>query len=1091
MTILYISIILGGFMKSLTKRTRILAAVIIVSIFAVVESCLIFGSHAYADDSADNSYNYFYNQIQNDPIAVRFYKAFETLYISGEFKDGKLQYELISNGVATKAEVEAYVNGADENRLVKSFGAGRDAFYLDHPDLFYIDVFSVSVTAGMMNGEYVAYLDSSKVLSLYRGESINSESAVNAAIKEYEDAISVIVTEANKLSTVIEKIEYVNDYIGKNTTYGFGVKSENGRNVDTPKADYIYTSYGALVNKESVCEGYAKSFKAVMDRLGIPCVCVQGYADSDNGNKQPHMWNYVQVEGMWYAVDVTYNSTSSQNKWMLLGGQSMFDDHYEDGVVSSSDYELLYPALKPYDYGNDTDDNDMVITGSYEESENQGKILHATVSYKNKGARILYDEGLYLAYSYNVRDYDSGEMYQTNWVSIVDVNMALKYDLFPVTDTDTTLLAGTDIKYVQFAILNRAPDYKGDMLTGESLVAYNPENLKDKDFYVEPSVPYRNEGFGTYSAAPGAISITPSNTGTLKVDNTYSITIVYNEMLELDAGYTIDTIDMDIECTRSNDIVKNYAKIENFEWDGDKTVSFDFTPSKMYIHNDAAYYFTPLGLIGKISKKEPNPVSFYFSGKNVVCSKIFNDGRLYMSVYGEPNLLDNSDVSVTDFKDSNGNYFAESQRSQLLLVASKPTTAQEQEMEKLLQSEKGIKDGEIIASSTYEINLQICGVIQKVPNGSYMQVAFGFPEGYSPEDEGATFKIYHYKHDDKGNITGVEEIPVIINEYGIIAKVSSFSPFTIVQIKNDSAAVTQSKTANIYAYVNGAGGTITSAGKSGISQVSDKITYDITPDEGYEVACVRLNGEVIDSKYYVNGKLTLAKADIESSNMLEVNFMTREFLNSYAESGVSISFGNVSDYAPTPYKSNAAKIAIICIVVIVVVSGIAVGLVFFMKQRKQKLATATAGAKTNSGVTAVKTSSTKTATNKTTAVKSTAATRPAPTTTATRPTATRPAPTTTATRPTATRPAPTASATRTAATRPAPTASATRTAATRPAPTTTATRPTATRPAPTATAARPTTTRPAPTASTTRTAATRPAPTTNKTTTTNKPTAKK
>ena len=78
----------------------------------------------------------------------------------------------------------------------------------------------------------------------------------------------------------------------------------------------------------------------------------------------------------------------------------------------------------------------------------------------------------------------------------------------------------------------------------------------------------------------------------------------------------------------------------------------------------------------------------------------------------------------------------------------------------------------------------------------------------------------------------------------------SFSPFTIVQLKNSSSAVQESKTANIYAYVNGeTGGTITAAGKSGISQVSDKITYDITPDKDYAVAYVRLNGKVINPEY--------------------------------------------------------------------------------------------------------------------------------------------------------------------------------------------------------------------------------------------------
>ncbi|MDE6372683.1 MAG: hypothetical protein K2L61_03985, partial [Clostridia bacterium] len=252
----------------------------------------------------------------------------------------------------------------------------------------------------------------------------------------------------------------------------------------------------------------------------------------------------------------------------------------------------------------------------------------------------------------------------------------------------------------------------------------------------------------------------------------------------------------------------------------------------------------------------------------------------------------------------------------------------------------GLKPGALVSSSAYDIDLHPCGCVQKVPNGSFMQVAFGFPEGYDPSDEDTTFKIYHYKHDDKGNIIGVEEIPVIVNQYGIIAKVTSFSPFTIVQVKNSSAAVTESATANVYAYVNGGvGGKVTTGGKSGISQVSDSITYDITPDSGFAIACVQLNGKVVDVKKYQNGKLTLTKAELESSNTLEVKFMSQEIANDYASKGVSISFnGEVTDnFGIVPdgnSKTNVAGIIIGCAVAVVAVAAIALAVFFIMKKKK-------------------------------------------------------------------------------------------------------------------------------------------------------------
>ena len=945
---------IGGFMKSLTKRMGVLATVMAIAIVMLVGSCFAFGESAAADTGADDTYKYFSKQIEIDPIADRFYKAFETLANNGEFKKGKLQYDLIANGVATEDEVKAYVNGADGNRLAKSFGKGRDAFYMDHPDLFYVELFSISITAGKQGDKYVAYLDSSRVLNTYKGASINSEALVNEAIQKYESALAQIVNSANNVSGVKEKIEYVNKYIGEHNKYGFGTVVEGDKNVDTPKAEFIHTSYGAVVNNESVCEGYAKSFKAVMDRLGIPCVCVAGYASAnkDNENLQPHMWNYVQVEGMWYAVDVTYNSASSQNPWILVGGEKMFETHLEDGVVSSSGNELRYPALKPYDYGIDSDENGMTIVGSYNDTDNQGKTLDITISYDNKGALKLQEEGKYLAYCYGTRDGGS-EIKWTQWVNIAAARNAIMEmggpasQLFEITDTETVMKGlGTSVEYIKFALIKRAPDKVGDYFTGDKLVSYDTTKLKDEDFWFKPTASYRNEGFGSYDPAPGAAGVYPSNAGDLPVDRTYDIRIVYNTTLELDAGVTADQVTLDFFSTRGNETAKEYAKVENFKWDGDKTITFTFTPSRMYIHNTAGYYFTPVGLVGAKSKKVPDPVRYSFKGKSVVCSKVFNDGRLYMNVFGAPNLLDNSDVSVTDFKDENGNYYAASQRSQLMLVASKPNSQQEQKMDEVLKNETGVKQEEIMSSATYEINLQICGVVQKVPNGSYMQVAFGFPEGYSPDDAGTTFKIYHYKHDDKGNITGVEEIPVIVTEYGLIARVESFSPFTIVQLKNSSAAVQESKTANIYAYVNGeTGGTITAAGKSGISQVSDKITYDITPDKDYAVAYVRLNGKVINPEYYKNGKLTLKRSDVESSNTLEVSFKSKEFIDDYAKKGVSISYGTQSEFTPGGKSGNVAGIVIGCCVAVVAVVAVALTVWFVLKKKKeQEVAAAVAAA---------------------------------------------------------------------------------------------------------------------------------------------------
>lgn len=944
-------------MKSFAKRFGALTAVGALAVSAIAGSGIVLNVALAEESETDYSDHYFFDQLKNDPLAQNFYKAFDTLAENGEFKKGKVEYDLVANGVATKDQVTAYVNNSDSSRLARSYGAGRDAFYMDHPDLFYLDIFSTSISAGMKGSDYVAYLDSSRALNTYNGN-LDSEAKVNTAIEAYEAKIGEIVAEANEKSTVKEKIEYVNEYIAENNTYGFGTEVQGDRNVDTPKADYIYTSYGALINNESVCEGYAKSFKAVMDRLGIPCACVSGSADGDrDGKYEPHMWNAVQVDGLWYGVDVTYNATGAdKNEWTLVGGQKMNDTHISDGVVSTSGYELRYPALKPYEYGNNTDDNGMVIVGEYVDDGSSGYDLKLVISCDDKGALKLEEEGKYLAFRMGLKQ--GSEIEWQPWANFVAYNEAMKLniegDYFKFTDNDTTMEVASHIEYLQFALLSREPDAKGtDLFTMNSVVAYDPANLTQADFIGSISAPYHNNGYGSSEEpAPFVLSVSPYSGAALPVDQSHEIKIKYTDELELEANKTVDDIEIDFIISRGNDIIKENATATNVKWEGD-TVTFTFTPSKMYVHNEAWYYFTPTCLVGKKSQKTPNAASFSFGGQSIICNKMLPGGQLYMKLYGQPMLLDDSDVSATNFKDENDRYFAESQRSQLILVASKPNSAQEQKMDEVLKEGTGIEDKDIVSSSSYEINLQICGVVPKIPNGTYFQVAFGFPEGYDPNDEGTTYKIYHYKTDTVGNIIGVEEIPVIINQYGLIAKVPSFSPFTVVQVKKDSAAVTNSDTVNVYAYVNGGtGGTITTDGKSGISEVKDSITYDIKADDGFTIACVRLNGKVLDASYYSDGKLTLDKDDIESSNMLEVQFMNAETASAYASQGITLSYGTTldgtnPDYAPDT-NSNSVTVIVICVVVAVVAlagGALIVWWIFFKKKPAEETATAQPKAK--------------------------------------------------------------------------------------------------------------------------------------------------
>lgn len=72
-----------------------------------------------------------------------------------------------------------------------------------------------------------------------------------------------------------------------------------------------FTMYGALVNHISVCQGYARAYSFLLDKMGIENYLVT----SDALN---HEWNIVYIDGKPYHVDVTWDD-GAINDWNAAG----------------------------------------------------------------------------------------------------------------------------------------------------------------------------------------------------------------------------------------------------------------------------------------------------------------------------------------------------------------------------------------------------------------------------------------------------------------------------------------------------------------------------------------------------------------------------------------------------------------------------------------------------------------------------------------------------------------------------------------------------------------------------------------------------
>lgn len=61
-----------------------------------------------------------------------------------------------------------------------------------------------------------------------------------------------------------------------------------------------YSTYDVIVNGYGTCQGYAQAYRMLLERVGVPC----DYASSEEMN---HSWNMVNIDGLWYHVDVTWD----------------------------------------------------------------------------------------------------------------------------------------------------------------------------------------------------------------------------------------------------------------------------------------------------------------------------------------------------------------------------------------------------------------------------------------------------------------------------------------------------------------------------------------------------------------------------------------------------------------------------------------------------------------------------------------------------------------------------------------------------------------------------------------------------------------
>ena len=117
------------------KFKKLITGMLLVVIFMTQISIIPFNNFVYAEDVQDNT-KFHYKQL--DDVAKKVYDGIYEMYKQGIMKSGTESFDLAKDDkYVTQEQLESYMKGNLE--LKKAMNAAKYAFYVDYPEIFYVN----------------------------------------------------------------------------------------------------------------------------------------------------------------------------------------------------------------------------------------------------------------------------------------------------------------------------------------------------------------------------------------------------------------------------------------------------------------------------------------------------------------------------------------------------------------------------------------------------------------------------------------------------------------------------------------------------------------------------------------------------------------------------------------------------------------------------------------------------------------------------------------------------------------------------------------------------------------------------------------
>lgn len=167
-----------------------------------------------------------------------------------------------------------------------------------------------------------------------------------------------------ELGSAYDKARAVHDAIIELTTYDL-------------EAPMQHTIAGVMADGRAVCDGYAKAYKYLLDKLGVYSLVVIGDAG------EPHAWNLIQMEdGSWITADLTWDDFGGVSHTYFDMSAAVFAMSHKASTPegTASDYYFELPDL-----GIPEEPQTVSVEGMWED---QGEPITSDMSYEQVMARM-------------------------------------------------------------------------------------------------------------------------------------------------------------------------------------------------------------------------------------------------------------------------------------------------------------------------------------------------------------------------------------------------------------------------------------------------------------------------------------------------------------------------------------------------------------------------------------------------------------------------------------------------------------------------------------------------------------------------------